>query len=118
MPRGNPAAQNTLLEDRSFSPDPERVVASEPEDLSVPSRRSPTAPSVEDTDTGDGTEAAYHPFNEHFSHHNGGSTDKSQPDGDVADKCYSPIYGENRIFNRDWGILAPPMVRYDADSIM
>jgi len=114
MSSGNLAVRSTLLEDRSFSPGPERVVASE--DLSVRSTRSPTDPSVENT--ADGTETPYHPFNEHFSHHNGGSTDTSQADGDVADKCYSPIYGEDQIFNWDWGILAPVTVRYDADSIM
>ncbi|KAJ5187966.1 Transcription factor [Penicillium cf. griseofulvum] len=92
MSNGSSAVRSTPLEDRSFSPAPERVVASE--DLPVRSGRGPTAPSVEDT--GDGTETPYHPFNEHFSHHNGGSTGTSQPDGDVADKCYSPIYGDPR----------------------
>jgi hypothetical protein len=92
MSNGSPAVLSTPLEDRGFSLGPERLVASE--DLSVRSGRSPTAPSVEDT--GDGTETPYHPFNEHFSHHNGDSTGTSQPDGDVVDKCYSPIYGENQ----------------------
>ncbi|CAI7635463.1 Transcription factor [Penicillium manginii] len=92
MSNGSPAVLSTPLEDRGFSLGPERLVASE--DLSVRSGRSPTAPSVEDT--GDGTETPYHPFNEHFSHHNGDSTGTSQPDGDVVDKCYSPIYGDPR----------------------
>ncbi|KAJ5158890.1 Transcription factor [Penicillium coprophilum] len=112
MSNGSPTVRSTPLEDRSFSPGPERVVASE--DLPVRTGWSPTAPSVEDT--GDGTDTPYHPFNEHFSHHNGGSTGTSQPDGDVADKCYSPIYGENQISTWDQGILAPVTVRCDANS--
>lgn len=96
----NPAVQSTPLEGRSFPLGPERLVA--PEDLSVRSGHSPTAPLVDDT--GDGTETPYHSFNEHFSHHNGGGdTGTSQPDGDVADKCYSPLYGENQTFSWSFG---------------
>lgn len=105
-------AHNPPLQDHSFSPGPNRVVASE--DLSVP-----TAPSVEDTGDGDGTESPYHPFNEHFGHHNGGSPDTSQPDGDGADNGYSPIYGENPIFSQDWQSWRQLPVRcYYADSII
>lgn len=93
MSNGSPAVRCTPLEGHSFSPVAERLVASE--NPSVRNEQSPTAPS--DGDTGDGTETPYHPFNEHFSHHNGGGTGTSQTDGEVADECYSPIYGENQI---------------------
>ncbi|EAW17083.1 Zn(II)2Cys6 transcription factor [Aspergillus fischeri NRRL 181] len=89
---GNAAVQSTPLEGSSFPPGPERLGASE--DLSVRSGQTPTALSIDET--GDGTETPYHPFNEHFSHHNGGGTGTSQPVGDTADKCYSPLYGDPR----------------------
>ncbi|GKZ48713.1 hypothetical protein AbraIFM66951_000797 [Aspergillus brasiliensis] len=87
-----PAVQSTPLEGHSFPPGPERPIPSE--DLSVPSRPNPAAPSVDDT--GVGNETPYHPFNEHFSHGNGGDTDTSQPGGDATDKSYSPLYGDPR----------------------
>ncbi|KAL4894187.1 fungal-specific transcription factor domain-containing protein [Aspergillus ambiguus] len=87
-----PAIQSAPLGDGSFPPGPERLVALK--DVSVPSGPSPTAPAV--GDTGDGIETPYRPFNEHFSHHNGGDTGASQPDGDATDKCYSPLYGDPR----------------------
>ncbi|PGH11781.1 hypothetical protein AJ79_04682 [Helicocarpus griseus UAMH5409] len=91
-PNGNSAVQSTPLEGPDFPLGPERLAATE--DLSVRSGQSPASPLVDDT--GDGTETPYHPFNEHFSHHNGGDTGTSQPDGGVADKCYSPLYGDPR----------------------
>ncbi|KAL4985589.1 fungal-specific transcription factor domain-containing protein [Aspergillus falconensis] len=91
-PNGNSMVQSTSLEDRGFPPGPERLVASE--HLSVRSGQIPTAPSADDT--GDGAETPYHPFNEHFSHHIEGETATFQPDGDVADKRYSPLYGDPR----------------------
>ena len=83
------------MESRSFSPGPERLVA--PGDLSVRCGQSSTAPSADDT--GDDTETPYYPFNEHFSHHNEGDTGRLQPDGDVADKSYSPLYGKDQTFS-------------------
>ncbi|KAH8423434.1 fungal specific transcription factor domain-containing protein [Aspergillus melleus] len=91
-PNGNPAIQSSPVESRSFSPGPERLVA--PGDLSVRCGQSPTAPSADDT--GDDTGTPYYPFNEHFSHHNEGNTGRLQPDEDVADKSYSPLYGDPR----------------------
>jgi hypothetical protein len=85
------------VEGRSFPLGPERLVASE--ELPVRSGESPTSPLVDET--GDGTETPYRPFNEHFSHHNGGGTGTSQPGGDMADKCYSPLYGEYQTFESD-----------------
>jgi len=93
------AIQSTPLEDGSFPPGPERLVALE--DLSAPSAPSPAAPAV-----GDGIhEAPYRPFNEHFSHHNGGGdTGAPQPDGDATeDRCYSPLYGENQTLSGSLG---------------
>ncbi|EAA66195.1 hypothetical protein AN1077.2 [Aspergillus nidulans FGSC A4] len=89
---GRPAVQSTPLEGRSFSPRPERLVVSE--DLSARRRQSPTAPSADET--GYGTETPYHPFNEHFSHHNEDETGTLQTQGDVIDTCYSPLYGDPR----------------------
>ncbi|KAL4754936.1 hypothetical protein BDW72DRAFT_200337 [Aspergillus terricola var. indicus] len=89
---GNPAVQSTPLGGHTFSPGPKRIAASE--DVSARSAQSPTAPSADDT--GDGTETPYHPFNEHFSHHSDGDTGTLHPEGDVVDKCYSPLYGDPR----------------------
>ncbi|KAE8409166.1 fungal-specific transcription factor domain-containing protein [Aspergillus pseudonomiae] len=74
------AIQSTPLGDGSFPPS-----ASGP---------SPTAPAV--GDTGDSIDNSYRPFNEHFSHHNGGDMGASQLDGDATDKCCSPLYGDPR----------------------
>jgi hypothetical protein len=89
------AIQSTLLGDGSFPPGPERLVPLK--DLSVPSEPSPTAPAV--GDTGDSIENSYRPFNEHFSHHNGGDMGASQLDGDTTDKCCSPLYGMNQTIS-------------------
>ncbi|QRD87264.1 fungal-specific transcription factor [Aspergillus flavus] len=88
----DPAIQSTPLGDGGFPPGPERLVALK--DLSVPSGRSPTTPAV--GDTGNSIENSYRPFNEHFSHHNGGDTGASQLDGDATDECCSPLYGDPR----------------------
>jgi hypothetical protein len=101
MSNGSPAVRCTPKGGHSFSPGPERLVASE--NLSVRNGQSPTAPSADDT--GDGTETPYHPFNEHFSHGNGGGTSTSQTEGEGADECYSPIYGENQISS--WNLENP-----------
>ncbi|GLA72663.1 hypothetical protein AtubIFM55763_003545 [Aspergillus tubingensis] len=91
-PNNEPAIQSTLPGNGSFPPGPERLVAlKEP---SVPSGRSPIAPAV--GNTGDSIGNSYSPFNEHFSHHNGGDTGASQLDGDATDECCSPLYGDPR----------------------
>ncbi|KAL2844788.1 fungal-specific transcription factor domain-containing protein [Aspergillus pseudoustus] len=89
---GNSAAQGTTLEGGSLLPGPEHLVASR--DLSVRGGQSPTAPLADDTRHDTGT--PYHPFSEHFGHHNEGDTGALQPDGDVANECYSPLYGDPR----------------------
>ncbi|KAL3489566.1 fungal-specific transcription factor domain-containing protein [Aspergillus germanicus] len=91
-PNGNSAVQSTSLEGRSFPAGSERLVALE--NLSVRSGQSLTAPSADES--GGGTETPYHPFNEHFGHHNDGDASTLQPDGDVANRCYSPLYGDPR----------------------
>lgn len=91
----DPAIQSTPLGDGGFPPGPERLVALK--DLSVPSGRSPTTPAV--GDTGNSIENSYRPFNEHFSHHNGGDTGASQLDGDATDECCSPLYGKNQTIS-------------------
>lgn len=96
---GSLAVQSTPLEGRSFSPGPERLVVSK--NSSARRGQSPTAPSADDT--GDGTETPYHPFNEHFSHHNEDETGTLQTEGDVIDKCYSPLYGKNQTSSWHFG---------------
>lgn len=106
------AIQSTPLEDDSIPHGPERLVGLE--DLSAPRAPSPAAPAV--GDSGDGIhETPYRPFNEHFSHHNGGGgTGAPQSDGDATeDRCYSPLYGENQTFS--WSL--PVMVYHGADSV-
>jgi hypothetical protein len=69
-------------------------------------------------ETGDGTETPYHPFNEHFGHYNEGDTGTLQPDGDVANRCYSPLYGKKWSFSWNFVMFVPVMAYDDADSVI
>lgn len=110
-PNNEPAIQSTLPGNGSFPPGPERLVTLK--ELSVPSGRSPIAPTV--GNTGDSIGNSYSPFNEHFSHHNGGDTGASQLDGDATDECSRYMVSTKQLICSQ-EILAPVMVHHGADS--
>jgi hypothetical protein len=113
-PNDNPAVQSTSLGDNSFPAGSERFVGQE--NLSVRSGHSLSAPLADET--GDGTETPYHPLNEHFGHYDEGDTGTLQPDGDVANRCYSPLYGKKWSFSWNFVMFVPVMAYDDADSVI